>query len=183
VGVGLACFRRVFDVLIEKGGMTLSDVLKQQYAYIRATREVLFRFLETIAVSDLHRDVSHFGNGSIIKTHIHAADCYRYWLGSFALKEIDFQFATEAEIAQSDLRSLRARFESVDQLVQRFIEEFYGRWSEPLERNVRNQAEPLIATPLWLLTHTETHEFHHKGQIVSIARSLGYTPPDTDLVL
>ena len=32
--------------------------------------------------------------------------------------------------------------------------------------------EPLSTTPLWLLTHTETHEFHHKGQIVSMARHL-----------
>ena len=35
--------------------------------------------------------------------------------------------------------------------------------------------EPWSITPLWLLTHTETHEFHHKGQIVSVARHLGYT--------
>ncbi len=43
--------------------------------------------------------------------------------------------------------------------------------------------EPLSITPLWLLTHTETHEFHHKGQIVSMARHLGYTPPNTILIL
>jgi uncharacterized damage-inducible protein DinB len=26
-----------------------------------------------------------------------------------------------------------------------------------------------------------THEFHHKGQIVLMARVLGYFPPDTDV--
>ncbi|MFP3360862.1 DinB family protein, partial [Planococcus sp. SIMBA_143] len=34
----------------------------------------------------------------------------------------------------------------------------------------------------WLYTHTATHEFHHKGQIVKIGRKLGYIPPDTDLI-
>ena len=53
------------------------------------------------------------------------------------------------------------------------------------ERQIANevkwQEKPWSTTPLWLLTHTETHEFHHKGQIVAMARHLGYNPPDTDL--
>ena len=42
--------------------------------------------------------------------------------------------------------------------------------------------EPWSTTRIWLLTHTETHEFHHKGQIASMARHLGYVPPNTDLI-
>ncbi|MCU5378655.1 hypothetical protein OCA08_16075 [Bacillus cereus] len=105
-------------------------ILKEQYNLISSTRETLFSFLEEIPLEKLHSTVPNFGSGSIIKTHIHVADCYRYWLGSFAFKQ---------------------------------------------------KKEPWSTTPLWLLTHTETHEFHHKGQIVSMARHLGYNPPDTDL--
>jgi uncharacterized damage-inducible protein DinB len=33
-----------------------------------------------------------------------------------------------------------------------------------------------------LFTHTITHEFHHKGQILTLSRQLGYTPVDTDIM-
>lgn len=62
-------------------------ILKQQYNLISSTRETLFSFLEEIPVEKLHSTVPNFGSGSIIKTHIHVADCYRYWLGSFAFKQ------------------------------------------------------------------------------------------------
>ncbi|OXB98288.1 hypothetical protein FHE73_17635 [Bacillus thuringiensis] len=62
-------------------------ILKQQYNLISSTRETLFSFLEEIPVEKLHSTVPNFGSGSIIKTHIYVADCYRYWLGSFAFKQ------------------------------------------------------------------------------------------------
>lgn len=55
-------------------------VLKQQYNLISSTRETLFSFLEEIPQEKLHSTVPNFGSGSILKTHIHVADCYRYWL-------------------------------------------------------------------------------------------------------
>jgi uncharacterized damage-inducible protein DinB len=39
-----------------------------------------------------------------------------------------------------------------------------------------------LEMPRWLFTQAVTHEFHHKGQIVTIARQLGYQPVETDLV-
>lgn len=161
----------------------MTDVLRQQYDFIRVTREVLFTFLETIPLQQLHASVPDFGSGSIIRTHIHVADCYRYWLGSFAFKQrrADFSFATAQDIETSDVQAVRARFELADEAVQRFLDEFNDRWSESIANEVKWQAEPWSTTPLWLLTHTETHEFHHKGQIVAMARHLGHNPPNTDL--
>ncbi|PED07410.1 DinB family protein [Bacillus pseudomycoides] len=159
------------------------DVLKQQYSFIRSTREILFTFLEEIPLQKLHSTVPNFGSGSIIKTHIHVADCYRYWLGSFAFNQrrADFSFATDYEIGHSNVEKVRARFELADEIVKRFLDEFNARWFENIANEVKWQKEPWSTTPLWLLTHTETHEFHHKGQIVSMARHLGYIPPNTDL--
>ncbi|CAI8932784.1 MULTISPECIES: DinB family protein [Bacillus] len=159
------------------------DVLKQQYSFIRSTREILFTFSEKIPLQKLHSTVPNFGSGSIIKTHIHVADCYRYWLGSFAFNQrrADFSFATDYEIEHSNVEKVRARFELVDEIVQRFLDEFNARWFENIANEVKWQKEPWSTTPLWLLTHTETHEFHHKGQIVSMDRHLGYIPPNTDL--
>lgn len=159
------------------------DVLKQQYGFIRSARQTLFEFMKEIPLQELHSTVPNFGKDSIIRTHIHVADCYRYWLGSFSFrqKRADFSFASEYELEHSDVENVQSRFELVDEVVQRFLDEFNSRWFENIANEVKWQEEPWSTTPLWLLTHTETHEFHHKGQIVSMARHLGYNPPNTDI--
>lgn len=161
----------------------MSEILVRQYGYIRSTREILLAFLEEIPLQKLYEIVPNFGHGTIVRTHIHVVDCYRYWLGSFAFNErrADFRDTPDYEIEHSDVNKIRDRFKEVDDLVQRFLDEFNERWSENIENEVEWMDQPFTATPLFLLTHTETHEFHHKGQIVSMARHLGYTPPITDL--
>jgi uncharacterized damage-inducible protein DinB len=44
-----------------------------------------------------------------------------------------------------------------------------------------SDGETAIRTPALVLHHVLTHAFHHKGQIVSMCRILGYPAPDTDL--
>ncbi|KRW92294.1 damage-inducible protein DinB [Alicyclobacillus tengchongensis] len=161
----------------------MHHLLKQQYDLIRSTREALFVFLESIPLRDLQAPVSGFGSGSIIKTYIHVADCYLYWLGAFALRQHDFSFASDHEVTNSDVQRVRDRFELVNETVDHFLQVYHSKWDAHVQNHVRWQETPKTTTPLWLLTHTETHEFHHKGQIVAMARQLGYVPPDTDLVL
>lgn len=131
----------------------------------------------------LHTTVSGVGSGSIIKTHIHVVDCYLYWLGSFALRQSDFSWASDNEVESSDVQKVRVRFELVNETVDRFLQAYNSKWDEQMQNHVEWQEDPIRTTPLWLMTHTETHEFHHKGQIVAIARQLGYVPPDLDLAL
>jgi uncharacterized damage-inducible protein DinB len=38
------------------------------------------------------------------------------------------------------------------------------------------------SSPLEVFTHVMTHEYHHKGQLLSLSRQLGYTPIDTDVI-
>jgi uncharacterized damage-inducible protein DinB len=139
--------------------------------------------LEEIPVQKLHEQLLGFGNRSILKTHIHVVDCYRRWLESFAFNErwADFRDSTDYDIEHSDVKTIRDRFKEVDAIVQKFFHEFNECWLENIENEVGWMDQPLSVTPLFLLTHTQTHEFHHKGQIVSMARHLGYTPPITDL--
>jgi len=40
----------------------------------------------------------------------------------------------------------------------------------------------MVETPAAVIHHVLTHAFHHKGQIVSMCRVLGYPAPDTDLL-
>ena len=41
---------------------------------------------------------------------------------------------------------------------------------------------PLRYTTDTLFTHVITHEFHHKGQLLTLSRILGYVPPDEDII-
>ncbi|MCL6569315.1 MAG: DinB family protein, partial [Meiothermus silvanus] len=58
------------------------------------------------------------------------------------------------------------------------LDEVY-KWTHP----IRSWRMPV--SQRWLLMHPITHEFHHKGQMMTLARIWGYTMPpetDTDLV-
>lgn len=157
----------------------MSNMLQQQYDLIRSARQNMFAFLEELPPQILHQPVHEFGRRTIIRTHLHVVDSYKWWLGSFAFKKLnDHKDVSVHET--SDVKFIRGRFAEVDELVQRFFHEYDDRWSEPIEQDESWQGYPKAPTPLLLITHVETHEFHHKGQIVSMARSLGFPPPADD---
>jgi uncharacterized damage-inducible protein DinB len=76
---------------------------------------------------------------------------------------------------------MREVFKETDILVHEFLNEYKGKLNHTVHVTF-NSGGSLEITPLWLFTHTITHEFHHKGQIVKVGRQLGYVPPDTDLI-
>ncbi|WP_090117782.1 DinB family protein [Cohnella sp. OV330] len=155
--------------------------MQQQYDWIRAVRENLFAFLEDQSPRLLHETVPGFGRGTILRTHLHVVDSYNFWMGAFAFKKInEHRDIPVHEIERAEVKYVREKFAEVDELVQRFLSEYGDRWSEPIEQDESWQGYPKTATPLLLLTHTATHEFHHKGQIVSMARQLGCPPPADD---
>jgi uncharacterized damage-inducible protein DinB len=45
-----------------------------------------------------------------------------------------------------------------------------------------NPGSKIKLTALELITHVITHEFHHKGQVMTMARLSGFTPPDADIL-
>ncbi|MCM2997703.1 DinB family protein [Paenibacillus cellulositrophicus] len=157
------------------------EMLQQQYDWIRSVRQNMFAFLEELPPQILHQPVPEFGRGTIIRTHLHVVDCYRWWLGSFAfMKKNEHRDISITDIERADVKYVRERFTDADELVQRFISEYRDRWNEPIKQDESWRGYPKAPTPLLLLTHTETHEFHHKGQIVSMARQLGCPPPADD---
>lgn len=111
--------------------------------------------------------------------HVHVAECYQSWLGNFGLKK-GLSLVTSEQV--KSVKDMRRIFEEVDSLVYEFLEEFEGQWNLSISGPVPWQDDEEELTPLWLYTHASTHEFHHKGQIVSISRQLGYIPDDMDLI-
>jgi uncharacterized damage-inducible protein DinB len=154
------------------------DVFVSQYEWIRRTRESLFRYCETVSPSDYVKELETFGGDSILSLHAHVADCYRVWLGSRALGKSLPKITLDSINSVQEMREV---FRKTDDLVHEFLNEFIGKWDNTVQVSFEDGGSAKISS-LWLFTHTITHEFHHKGQIVKIGRQLGYIPPDTDLI-
>ena len=154
------------------------DVFVSQYEWIRRTREPLFLYCENMSQSDYVKELESFGGDSIRSLHVHVANCYRVWLGRRGLGQSLPAISTDSVSSVQEMRQL---FKKIDDLVQEFLHTFEGKWDHTVHVSFA-EGETAEISALWLFTHTLTHEFHHKGQIVKIGRQLGYIPPDTDLI-
>ncbi|MBO9675920.1 MAG: damage-inducible protein DinB [Sphingobacteriaceae bacterium] len=152
-------------------------MLKQQYEYALSSRNTLLTYLGTISEQDFVTDNSSFGRGSIRNLLVHICQTYCAWIGERALGIKQDFLPFENYQTLSDCQSYFAR---VDEYIGLFTEKFKG--NELLQIELLRNGESLIVNPLKLFTHVITHEFHHKGQIMSLSRHLGYNPVDADII-
>lgn len=150
---------------------------KNQYQYIQSSRGALLDYCATI--KPVHFIIEHtdFGRGSIRNLLVHNAYTYQYWLGVQALQK-DIPFPDNNSL--TDVSEIRSLFETVDLLVAEIITVFSSDHLKPMTAVLRDNT--FNTTPLKLFTHVISHEFHHKGQILSLSRHLGYIPVDTDVM-
>ncbi len=146
--------------------------LAELYAWVRRTREVVFRYASDVPVAVQRRTHPAFPD-SMLGLLAHEAECYLYWTGGVAQGLEAFELPRPVR----ELDDVRALFRRVDDVV---LEALAG----DLDRNVTWRERPLSLR--WLVLHPITHEFHHKGQVASLGRILGHPVPegiDLDLVL
>jgi uncharacterized damage-inducible protein DinB len=152
--------------------------LQKQYEFVRSSREAVLNFIETEVGEDLHTPVPAF-DGQVIRYFlVHNADCYLNWLAYFALKQ------PKKTIHNEDFKTvemIRGLYGKVDEIVGLFLENFESDLNR-LVSGIHNRVGTVSVTPLQLFTHVTTHEFHHKGQMMTMCRLLGHTPPDTDVI-
>ena len=150
----------------------------EQYRMVLESRQVLLDYCKTVSQTDLVNENSSFGRGGSIKNLlVHIANVYEFWIGQKALgKNIVF---TSNQL-NNNITDIIAAFDQVDTFMTEFIEMF--RTTE--EKEIRYELNGISNTVsiLKLFTHALTHEFHHKGQILSLSRHLGYVPVDTDII-
>lgn len=157
----------------------MNSHLKYQYNLVCDARKALLDYCKSLSPEELKREIADFGRGSIRNLLIHNANTYQFWIGQFALKQkIVFAEATNF----SDIEAIRQLYISVDELVSQFLQQLEDQLEIPIIGKNFSGTKTLEMTPLQLFTHVITHEFHHKGQILSMSRHLGYTPPDTDII-
>jgi uncharacterized damage-inducible protein DinB len=155
------------------------EVLQKQYRLVKMSREAVFTFIETRVGDDLNTPVAVYVDKSIHYLLEHTASCYINWLAYFALQQPTGSGKDQGFPTMPRIRQL---YGQVDDTVYDFLEKFKETIDLPI-KGVHNACGQVMATPLEVLTHVMTHEFHHKGQILSMCRLLGHLPPDTDISL
>ena len=150
---------------------------QQQYEFVKSSRKVLLEYCKTLSGENFLIENSTFGRGSIRNLLVHIGNTYEFWIGRESLKKsIKFteynsvKNAVEAEVF----------FSNVDSLIEEFINVYREKYMIDIETEIHGQV--VLASPLKLFSHVITHEFHHKGQILSLSRHLGYVPVDTDIM-
>jgi uncharacterized damage-inducible protein DinB len=159
-------------------GPSTMDLLHQQYQLVKSSRGVALNFIEEQTGPDWLTPVEAFNGSNIRYLLVHTANTYLHWLSYFALKH-EVTFADETDF--TSIATIRRLYARVDDTVDAFLANYSGKLAGPVSGTLsRNRF--VSATPLQLFTHVITHEFHHKGQVMTMCRLLGYAPPDTDVI-
>lgn len=154
------------------------SILHQQYHLLRERRETFFEYCESLHPAHLGQGLESFGGRSIGFMLVHVADTYFSWLGDFTGLGKD----PAGGGAFDNMKKARLRFDQVNALANAFLDHYQPEFNQLVTNHVAGRELALTLTPLQLFTHVITHEYHHKGQAVSMSRQLGYEPIDTDLV-
>jgi uncharacterized damage-inducible protein DinB len=151
--------------------------LETFYGLVRRTRARVLDWLQELSPAVVARHDDRFAFGSLGAIHAHVAETYLKWVGTVGLGR------AVVEVGARDVPGLREAFADVDAAVAEALAGFTD-WDAPFPW-VQPDGTELSVTRRWLILHPITHEFHHKGQALALARVLGHPhhgTPDTDLI-
>lgn len=153
-------------------------ILKVQYKLIQDARAELLNYCAIIKPEDLSKEIAGFNNSTIMSMLLHIANTYLFWLKRFAGKQ-EFEYYDDKNI--KDIEGVRTAFLEADRIVIKFLES-YPYHTTIIKGEIFWLKTDMTFSVLELYTHVSTHEFHHKGQIMTMSRMLGYTPIDADII-
>ncbi|HEY9000121.1 MAG TPA: DinB family protein [Mucilaginibacter sp.] len=156
----------------------MKELLQSQYELVKGSRSALFTYCSTTG-DDFFKSVPTFNDNSIRGLLVHIANTYISWLDNFGL---DGSRAFYGNEEVQTLYQIKAIFDEVDLIVNDFFEKYQNDYQSAMTKHIARKGITLTLSPLQLFTHVITHEFHHKGQILTMSRLLGYTPVDTDII-
>lgn len=158
--------------------LEIESYLKTQYKLTQESRAIIFGFCKTISPEDFVNENSSFGlGGSIRNLLVHVANAYEFWINKRALNKEVIETKSTSIRTVAEIENL---YQSVDIGVLEFLERYQSSMFDPIP--ITKHGKEYDISPLKLFNHVITHEFHHKGQILSLSRHLGYTPIDSDIL-
>jgi uncharacterized damage-inducible protein DinB len=155
------------------------NTLFTQYEFVKDSRERLLKYCEGISPQDFLKEHENFGGRSIQFLLIHVANVYEFYLKNFIE---DKGFPSNDNYLIDKIYTVKKHYEKINEITNVFIDKYKDNFEGSISGKIPNYNLDLKTTPLKIFTHAVTHEFHHKGQILSISRLLGYKPIDTDII-
>jgi uncharacterized damage-inducible protein DinB len=156
----------------------MKELLSAQYEFVKSARGALFMYCATTG-GDFFKPVPTFNDNSIRDLLLHIANTYISWLDNFGLDGMRTFYDNEQV---QTLYQVKTIFDEVDLIVNDFLEKYKDDYQSSVTKHIARKGITLTLSPLQSFTHVITHEFHHKGQILTMSRLLGYTPIDTDVI-
>ncbi len=155
----------------------MREIISAQYAFVKESRGILLDYCGSLSQNDFIRENSSFGRGSIRNLLVHICNTYEFWVGRNLLSQRN-EFTVSGSV--STVAEVKEAFINVDFFVSEFVLTFENKYMDNI--NIKRQERDLVTSPYKVFSHVITHEFHHKGQILSLSRHLGYVPVDTDII-
>jgi uncharacterized damage-inducible protein DinB len=156
----------------------LSKYCRKQYEFVRESRRILLSYCKAVSAREFVNENSSFGRGGSIRNLlVHIANTYEFWIGMHALKR---NIVFTAYSSKTTIEEIHKLFDDVDSIMFKFI----ALLEKPDHKIIEYEIDGIknVAEAFKLFSHVVTHEFHHKGQILSLSRHLGYIPVDTDIM-
>jgi uncharacterized damage-inducible protein DinB len=156
--------------------MTLQEI-EQLVAFNRWANQCFFESLNQLSAEQYERDLQS-SHGGIHGTLAHIVGAEKGWLCRWQGQAS----ATAAELGRTQsLADLRAYWEQVCADMQQFL----GTLDDQKLQHTLTTATRTgtYTSPYWqMIQHVVDHSSYHRGQIVTMLRQLGLTPPSTGLI-
>jgi uncharacterized damage-inducible protein DinB len=157
--------------------MTLAEI-QLLWAFNIWAEGLIFDTVARLSSEQYRRDL-HSSHGGILGTLAHIISAEQGWLerwtGDRQLQQSSLQDVTSVD-------ELRVHWQRLGEQMQQFL----GTLSEA------KLQEPLVVTtsqggqfsnPYWqMIQHVVDHSSYHRGQIVTMLRQIGMTPPNTGMI-
>ena len=155
---------------------TLEGVRKF-HGWTHASLNLVLDHLSTIPTSDYVKELPSFGFRTLREQAIHIFNCEGFWIHTLqGLPYVDRK--PEEFPAIADARLLQR---GVIRQTDAYLSNMTNHQLNTDTELHFPDGDVSVRTPALVLYHVLTHAFHHKGQIVSMCRTLGHPAHDTDL--
>ncbi len=147
-------------------------------AYSHWMNQKLYRVCATIPEADRRKDQGAFFK-SVHDTLNHILFGDRAWMGRFTGQPFGRPIGEEL---YADFNELWQQQDRTDQEILAWCDRLEDDWLQQPFTYTSNIYEENRVLPTWVLvTHMFNHQTHHRGQLTTLIKQLGYEPGITDL--
>jgi uncharacterized damage-inducible protein DinB len=151
--------------------------MRKLHSWTHSSLTLVLDHLATIPDGDYAKELLGFGFPTLRAQIIHILNCEAFWVHTLQAA----RFEDEDPADWPAVRDARVLQRGVSANTLAYLS---GLTDEQLNADTElhfSDGDKAVRTPALVLHHVLTHAFHHKGQIVSMCRTLGHPAPDTDL--